>query len=176
MIRKFVAAVALTAGFSTAAFAQVEGKVTFAGDAPARKPLPGIMNDANCGKLHKTAPLDESVLVGKGGELANVVVYLKGDGLKGDAPADEVVLDQVNCIYTPHVVSVTVGQKLIAVNSDPFLHNVHTLPETNAPINKASRVRRTPFPPRPPRPSRSSATCTRGCQRGSRCSITRSTG
>lgn len=141
MVRKFFTALVLSAGISTAAFAQVEGKVTFDGQAPARKPLPGILNDANCGKLHKgQAPLDETVVVGKGGELANVVVFLKGD-LKGDAPAEEVVLDQVNCVYTPHVVSVTVGQKLIAVNSDPFLHNVHTLPEANAPINKAQPVK-----------------------------------
>ena len=140
MVRKFFTALALSAGMTTAAFAQVEGTVTFDGQAPARKPVPGITNDANCSKLHKTAPLDESVIVGKGGELANVVVFLKGD-LKGDAPADEVHLDQVNCIYTPHVVSVTVGQKLLATNSDPFLHNVHTLPENNAPINKAQPVK-----------------------------------
>jgi len=140
MVRQFLTALALSAGFSTAAFAQVEGKVTFDGQAPARKPLPGIMNDPNCGKTHKEAPLDETVVVGKGGELANAVVYLKGD-VKGEAPAEEVVLDQIGCIYTPHVVSVTVGQKLIAVNSDPFLHNVHSLPENNMPINKAQPVK-----------------------------------
>lgn len=140
MKRKFLLGLALVAGMSTSAFAQVEGKITFDGKAPERKPLPGITSDPNCSKGHKGPVLDESVIVGKGGELANAVVYLKGD-LKGEVPADPVVLDQVNCIYTPHVVSVTVGQQLIATNSDPFLHNVHSLPEISPPVNKAQPVK-----------------------------------
>lgn len=140
MKRSLLIALALSAGLTTSAFAEITGKVTFDGTAPERKPVAGLPNDANCGKLHKGPVLDETVVVGKGGELANAVVYLKGE-LKGEVPADEVVLDQVGCVYTPHVVSVTVGQKLIAVNSDPFLHNVHSLPENNPPKNIAQPVK-----------------------------------
>lgn len=140
MKRTLLMALALSTGLATSAFAEITGKITFDGQAPERKPVAGIQQDPNCGKLHKGPVLDETVVVGKGGELANVVVYLKGD-LKGDAPADEVILDQVNCVYTPHVVSVTVGQKLVAINSDPFLHNVHSLPENNPPKNIAQPVK-----------------------------------
>lgn len=142
MKRTLLTALALSAAMTTSAFAEVTGKVTFDGKAPVRKPVPGIMQDPTCSKLHKgTAPLDETVIVGKAGELANAVVYLKKDGLKGEAPAEEVVLDQKDCVYVPHVVSATVGQKLMAENSDTFLHNVHSLPEVNPPINRGQSVK-----------------------------------
>ena len=141
MKRTLLTALALSAALTTSAFADVTGKVTFEGKAPVRKPLAGIMQDPNCAKLHKTPLMEETVIVGKGGELANAVVYLKKDGLAGPVPADEVVLDQAGCMYVPHVVSVMVGQKLMAQNSDPFLHNVHSLPETNPPINRGQAVK-----------------------------------
>ena len=54
------------------------------------------------------------------------------------APCQEpAVLDQKGCQYTPHVVGMMVGQKLIAKNEDAFLHNVHTLPEDSEPTNIA---------------------------------------
>lgn len=135
MKRFWLTALALSAGLTTSAFADIKGTVTFDGDVPARKPVAGLSGDANCGKLHKTPVLDETIVVGKGKELANAVVFLKGD-LKGK-PSDETVeLDQAGCQYVPHVVSVTVGQKLVAKNSDAFLHNVHSLPENNKAINK----------------------------------------
>jgi plastocyanin len=139
-MKRFLTALVLSAGLAAPAMAEIKGKVTFDGQAPERKPLAGISQDPNCGKLHKTPVLDETVIVGKGGELANAVVYLKGD-LKGEAPADEAVLDQSGCQYVPHVIDVTVGQKLVAQNSDPFLHNVHTLPENNPPMNRGQAVK-----------------------------------
>lgn len=142
MKRFWLTALALSAGLTTSTFAEVTGKVTFEGQAPKRQPLAGIAQDPNCGKLHKGVVLDEVVIVGKAGELANAVVYLKDPkGHEGKAADEEVVLDQVNCQYTPHVVSVTVGQKLIAKNSDAFLHNVHSLPEANPPINRGQAVK-----------------------------------
>jgi plastocyanin len=139
MKRSMLAALALSMGFCTSAFAQVTGTVKFDGPAPERAKLAAAMNDPNCKPLHKEPPLDERVVVGKGGELANAVVYLKGD-LKGEVPADEVLLDQVNCIYTPHVVSAMVGQKVIAQNSDAFLHNVNVQSEIS-PKNVAQPVK-----------------------------------
>ena len=136
MKRSLLTALALSIGLSTSAMAEITGTVKFDGPAPARVELKAAMADPNCKALHTEPVLSEQVIVGKGGELANAVVYLKGD-LKGTAPADEVVLDQVGCVYTPHVVSATVGQKVVAKNSDSFLHNVNVKCILNKPKNIA---------------------------------------
>lgn len=93
----------------------------------------------DCG--HQHAPVrDESILAGPGGTLANVVVCVSA-GLAPDrtydAPGHPAVLDQKDCTYVPRVLAVQVGQSLVARNSDPFLHNVHTNPRVNRPVNVA---------------------------------------
>lgn len=135
-------AVVLSAGFCTpGAFGQIKGTATYDGKAPERQPIAAIAQDPVCSKMHKDPVLDESVVADKKGNLANVVVFLKAEGLKGPVPKDEVVLDQKGCLYVPHVLDITVGQKLTAMNSDPMLHNVHSLPANNPPINKAQVVK-----------------------------------
>jgi len=142
MKRFWLTALALSACLTTSTFAEITGKVTYDGQAPERKPLAGVATDPNCGKLHKTPLLDEATIIaGKGGELANAVVYLKDPKGEGKAPEEEAVLDQQGCQYVPHVLSVTVGQKLVAQNSDPFLHNVHTLPENQPGMNRGQAVK-----------------------------------
>jgi plastocyanin len=130
-----LSAVALSAAVGSASYGQVSGTVKLEGKAPARGPVAGLASNPDCAKLHKEPVLDETVVVDKEGNLANVIVFLKG--AKGPAPKDPVVIDQKNCIYVPHVVSVTVGQQLNAANSDPFLHNVHPLPDLNPQSNNA---------------------------------------
>jgi hypothetical protein len=39
------------------------------------------------------------------------------------------VLDQLGCLYTPHVIGLQVGQTLEVRNSDPTTHNVHFFAE-----------------------------------------------
>src|SRR4051794_12448673 len=73
MKRFWLTALALSAGLTTSTFAEITGKVTFDGQAPERKPLAGVATDPNCGKMHKTPLLEETIIVGKGGELANCV-------------------------------------------------------------------------------------------------------
>ena len=79
-------------------------------------------------------------MFGKNGSddtLQNVLVYVsKGlEGKKFDAPKQPVVLDQVGCVYTPHVVAVMAGQTLEIRNSDATLHNVMSAPRNNPPFN-----------------------------------------
>ena len=38
------------------------------------------------------------------------------------------MLDQKGCLYTPQILAIQTGQKLIVKNSDPCLHNVHATP------------------------------------------------
>jgi hypothetical protein len=82
-------------------------------------------------------PLFEDLLiVGKGGELKNAVVSIKNPPPgRQPIPAREAVLDQIACHYSPRVLAMMVGQPLKIKNSDPFLHNVHALPQLNQGFN-----------------------------------------
>ena len=113
----------------------VTGKVTYEGTPPKAATF-RMDSDPNCGQPGTTGS-DETVLVGEGGALQNVFVYVK-DGLgdlKFPVPSTPVVLDQKGCRYTPHVVGVQVGQGFEVLNSDPTLHNVHALPTANREFN-----------------------------------------
>lgn len=80
--------------------------------------------DAFCAK---TPSNDEAVIV-KDKKLVNVWVHVvKGaPEQRAGADAPEVVVDQLACNYKPRVQTAVVGQKVVAKNGDPILHNVHT--------------------------------------------------
>lgn len=70
--------------------------------------------------------------------LKNAVVYLEGNELTQTWRTDDVVvLDQKGCVFEPHVVILPVGQALKVRNSDGILHNFHTAPQKNRPVNMA---------------------------------------
>jgi plastocyanin len=100
----------------------VTGHVILQGTPPPNEPIK-TKSDPNC----KVPIARQDYIVGKGGSLANVFVYVK-DGLGNrvfPAPTTAVVLGQKNCQYEPHVVGIQVGQTLDMITSDPTLHNVH---------------------------------------------------
>lgn len=117
---------------------EIVGKISFEGTAPKAARL--LMNaDPVCMKQHKDPVFGQEVIVNKNGTLKNVLVYVKGGlgGKKFDPPADKVIFDQKGCIYTPHVVGIQTGQELEVRNSDPTLHNVHSLSKENPQFNVA---------------------------------------
>jgi RNA polymerase sigma factor (sigma-70 family) len=117
----------------------VSGTVKLDGQPP-EMPRIDMSNLPQCHQQHKDDLRQESVTVGENGGLANVVVSIKkqeGQDLPGTVPTEPAVLDQKGCQYVPHVVAVMVGQRIIVKNSDPFLHNVHPLPEKNEGENRA---------------------------------------
>jgi plastocyanin len=125
----------------------VKGVVKFTGPKPDVVPLTGILGNAFCKEHCKEgkAPLEEKYVFGKNGSddvLQNVLVYVS-KGLEGrsfEPPKTPVVMDQVACIYTPHVVGVMAGQVLEIRNSDATLHNVMTMPFKNKPFNEGMPV------------------------------------
>jgi plastocyanin len=102
----------------------IQGRVVFSGAAPAMKIIPG-------------SPMvnDESIVVGPNNGLKNVIVFLK------DAPKPTfvlntpAVLDQVKCVYVPHVLAVQTGQTLRLKSSDALMHNVHLKCQVNPDAN-----------------------------------------
>ena len=109
--------------------ADITGVIMFKGTPPPETEITPLMDNADCASMHKDTPTTRFYVVGSKGELSDVVISLKGvTGKSTGADAPPVVIDQKGCVYTPSVVAIQTGQKLIVKNSDPCLHNVHTKP------------------------------------------------
>lgn len=112
---------------SVASAAEISGKIKLSGTPPPEKT---ITMDANCGKLQPKPVTTRHYAVGADQGLADVFIYVKEGAKAGAAPAGKgPLLDQVGCLYTPYMIGVQTGQKFDVANSDPLLHNVHSLPK-----------------------------------------------
>ena len=119
--------------------ATLSGTIKFAGTAPA---MPTIQMNADpyCQSQHTGAPpKDEEVVVGPGGELANVIVFVK-NAPAGGTTSTPAVIDQHGCQYHPHVQAVEVNQPIQIKNSDATLHNIHAMPVINSAFNEGQPV------------------------------------
>ena len=119
-----------TLAFLPAAMAaDIVGVITFKGTPPAEKEITPLMDNADCAASYKTTPTTHFYVVGPKGELADVVVSLKGvTGKSTGASAPPMVIDQKGCLYSPTIVAVQTDQKIIVKNSDNCVHNVHDKP------------------------------------------------
>jgi hypothetical protein len=118
-----------------AATGTIAGTVTFAGPPPAMKPV-ALGGDPQCARQHQGQVLAGDALV-HDGRVENAFVYVK-DGLGARVfavPETPVVVDQVGCLYQPHVAGAQTCQPIEFVNGDPTLHNVHGTPGRSAPWN-----------------------------------------
>jgi plastocyanin len=116
----------------------IMGTVKLEGAAPKAQRI-RMDAEPNCAKEHKTPVMSEDYVVGDKGVLANVVVYVK-EGLGNrtfSTPTQPAELDQMGCMYVPHVIAVQVNQPVNIVNSDPTTHNVHPVPANNQEWNKS---------------------------------------
>jgi plastocyanin len=97
--------------------------------------------DECCKAMHTTPMLEETV-VARDGHLANVIVYVSKGAERHPrgVPAEPVLLDQTGCMYSPHVFTVTVGQRVLVRNSDRTTHNVHVAPKVNDDWNKSQLI------------------------------------
>ncbi len=119
---RFIETLAILAALALPAAAEtIEGSVEFTGKPPTM------------GKLHREADPycakkqmnDPSVTV-KSGKLENVWVHVTKGAKESPPPSSTVSMDQKDCMYTPRMTTALVGQKILAKNGDPVLHNVHT--------------------------------------------------
>jgi hypothetical protein len=95
--------------------ATIRGRAFFVGDAPPKRIIPG---SPGCP--------DESIVVGPAGGLKNVIVFLAdAPAAPMDASASPAVLDQINCVYVPHVLALHTGQTFRIKSSDAIMHNVN---------------------------------------------------
>ncbi|MEO1496686.1 MAG: hypothetical protein AAFV43_06005 [Planctomycetota bacterium] len=111
----------------------ITGRFLVVGETPQPARLdPG--RDACC---REAGPIDESLLVGPEGGLANLVVWVVSE--VGTPPraagAEPLVLTNAGCAFQPRVVLARVGQTLTLANDDPTTHNVNATFRRNASFN-----------------------------------------
>jgi hypothetical protein len=117
-------------------WALIKGKFKIAGAAPSQgPPLASAKQNPECSK-HNV--YDES-LVTKGDALKGAVIFARTPKLpvnpELETPTGEVVLDNINCRFEPHVLFARAGQKISVKNSDPFGHNTKIDSVANAGAN-----------------------------------------
>lgn len=135
-----LAATALAAACQCACAADITGTITLKGTPPAEKTITPLKEDPTCGKMHPEVPTTRFYVTGANGALADVVVSLQGiSGKSTGKSATPVVMDQKGCEYIPQILALQTGQKLNVKNSDPVLHNVHTVPDATS-GNKESNM------------------------------------
>ena len=117
--------------------ATISGKVGYKGEVLAAEEI-DMSSEPECAKVHSGPILSQRLLVDETGGLANAFLSIEADfeGLKFKVPSEPVAIDQLGCLYTPRVVGVRAGQKLLLRNSDPVPHNVHPLPRFNRESNR----------------------------------------
>jgi len=135
-------AIGLVSGLQLASGADITGKVVLKG-TPKPEITIDMSSDAKCGAMHSAPVTTRHYVVGPGGGLANVFVYIKSGAKPSAAPPSDVplLLDQAGCEYMPYVNGVQVNQKFKIKNSDPTLHNVHAMPAINKEFNFAQPVK-----------------------------------
>jgi len=129
---------AATVKVDPATAGSLSGKVLFTGEKPKPQPLSMDATPA-CARMHEKPALSEDVVVNDNGTLRNVFIHVKSGLPEGDwpVPTTPVKMDQVGCIYVPHVVGVMVNQPIEISNSDSTNHNIHPLPKLNREWNES---------------------------------------
>jgi hypothetical protein len=117
--------------------ASVTGKVYFTGTPPKRAVL-NMSADPVCAGEHSEPVLAPDGKVNSNDTLPNVFLYIENVSGKFSTPPPA-TLDQVGCMYEPHVLGVMVGQTLRIVSKDPTTHNVHFLSKINMPWNQSQQ-------------------------------------
>lgn len=145
----FVAGLAMLTA-STIAFAgpssgSISGRVTYEG-TPAKQKLIDMSKEPSCAKQHPTPITTETVVLGPGNALENVIVYISaGAPDESSSPIQAVTITQKGCQYLPHVLPMVVNQELKVVNDDQTSHNIHPLAKINHEWNKSQPPGTPPF-------------------------------
>ena len=118
--------------------ATITGTVKYEGDVPKFKEIK-MEADPICLTHHTTAVYPQKLVLGEGNTVGNVFVHVISGYEKKQypAPAEPLILNQLGCMYDPHVAAAMVGQTVKFLNPDGTLHNVHALSKVNQEFNLA---------------------------------------
>mgnify|MGYP001192004284 CR=1 FL=1 len=114
----------------------IKGTVSYAGSNKKPKTLK-MDSDPVCGNSHDAPPAKEDFILDENNNFKNVIVWLKDINYDGELSTESALIDQIGCVYTPHVNAVTTAQKVLIKNSDKTLHNVNSKSKINEGFNSA---------------------------------------
>lgn len=117
---------------------KVTGVVRFDGERPAARTL-DISEEKAKGCTEHGKELDKtdwSLVISKDLGIKNVVVSIAVPEAKVKVPEKPIALDQIACVFEPHVILLPVGATVEYLNSDKISHNVRTLARKHETINK----------------------------------------
>lgn len=100
---------------------KISGRIALAGSFAPAKPLPVFKNRDFCGPR----VANETLIVGRDGGVKNAVVILRVLDRLVSGKSQQIVLDNQNCAFVPHVQVAPTGSEVLLKNSDPILHTVH---------------------------------------------------
>ena len=136
----------------------ISGRALFKGEPPPPKELRVTLNKKTCGHTYQS----ESLLISEKGGVQNVVVSLLRipKGLPMETGDEPIQIDQQKCVFIPHVLLVPAGAEFEVLNSDPLLHNFHTIGKHNKEINiMQTKTRRRRLPVTFPEPDTIKVVC-----------------
>ena len=115
-----------SAGPKITEFGTIVGKISVNGSIPSLSPLlaqGATTKDSICA----AEAVPNQTVVGAGGGLGNVFIYLKKvpNVDVPEPPQDPLLIDQKGCVFIPHTLVVQTGRPVILKNSDPVAHNVN---------------------------------------------------
>jgi hypothetical protein len=126
-------------GSSTASaqWGTLKGKFVYDAAAPSPTKLNPDKDVQVCGQ-HQL--VDESLVVGSDGGIANIVIFVRTKGVKvhpdyEKAANEKVTCDNKGCRFEPHILPVRLTQTLVLKNSDPIGHNSNLQPIGDTPTN-----------------------------------------
>lgn len=117
----------------------ITGTVALEGDIPPVKMLNVDSDTRLCVHTHGKTPSQALIVSKDTNGIKNVVVSIENieKGKKLNHSGSNVVFDQKDCEFIPHILVIPAGTKVDILNSDDVLHNVHTYAIKNSPINIA---------------------------------------
>jgi len=129
------------ASVGAADWGTLKGRFVVDGDVGEPAAITANKDPEYCGKQNL---VDQAIVVGDDGALANVFVYLylkrgKSVDIHPDletADSEPVVLNNKGCRFEPHAMVLRTGQTLQIHNSDPVAHNTNFTPTKNPGFNQ----------------------------------------
>jgi len=121
----------------------IQGIVQYGGAAAPQRAVLQMAADPFCVTAHAgQTVLSDQLVVNDNNTVRWTFVHLSaaGSGTLPAGPAEAVELDQVGCMYDPHVLGMQAGATIRVVNSDQTLHNVNAQPRNNRSFNVAQPI------------------------------------